>query len=61
MTRKSIIFDKKTPGVFYCPQHKPTGERIVWEIIFNSIYMISHVATSVERSVASRRTAKKGR
>uniref|UniRef100_A0A1B6KK86 Uncharacterized protein n=1 Tax=Graphocephala atropunctata TaxID=36148 RepID=A0A1B6KK86_9HEMI len=25
MMRKSIIFDKKTPGVFYCPQHKPTG------------------------------------
>ncbi|BET02457.1 Hypothetical protein NTJ_15275 [Nesidiocoris tenuis] len=25
MLRKSIVFDKKTPGVFYCPQHKPTG------------------------------------
>lgn len=25
MMRKSIVFDKKTPGVFYCPQRKPTG------------------------------------
>ncbi|XP_054275230.1 uncharacterized protein LOC128995364 isoform X2 [Macrosteles quadrilineatus] len=25
MLKKSIVFDKKTPGVFYCPQHKPTG------------------------------------
>ncbi|XP_075228467.1 uncharacterized protein LOC142328582 isoform X1 [Lycorma delicatula] len=25
MMRKSIVFDKRTPGVFYCPQHKPTG------------------------------------
>uniref|UniRef100_A0A1B6D7F5 Uncharacterized protein n=1 Tax=Clastoptera arizonana TaxID=38151 RepID=A0A1B6D7F5_9HEMI len=25
LMRKSIVFDKKTPGVFYCPQHKPTG------------------------------------
>ncbi|KAF6200469.1 hypothetical protein GE061_004912 [Apolygus lucorum] len=25
MLRKSIVFDKKTPGVFYCPQHKPSG------------------------------------
>ncbi|XP_014241835.1 uncharacterized protein LOC106662319 isoform X2 [Cimex lectularius] len=22
--RKSIVYDKKTPGVFYCPQHKVT-------------------------------------
>lgn len=25
MMRKSIIFDKKTPDVFYCPQKKPKG------------------------------------
>ncbi|XP_063229589.1 uncharacterized protein LOC134534873 isoform X4 [Bacillus rossius redtenbacheri] len=25
MMRKSIVFDKKTPDVFYCPQQKPTG------------------------------------
>lgn len=25
MTRKSIVFDKNTPDVFYCPIHKPTG------------------------------------
>lgn len=25
MLRKSIVFDKKTPHVFYCPIHKPTG------------------------------------
>ncbi|KAK2575310.1 hypothetical protein KPH14_008159 [Odynerus spinipes] len=25
MIRKSIVFDKNTPDVFYCPQHKPTG------------------------------------
>lgn len=25
MLRKSIIFDKKTPDVFYCPQKKPKG------------------------------------
>lgn len=25
MIRKSIVFDKKTPGVFYCPLSKPTG------------------------------------
>ncbi|XP_018904157.1 uncharacterized protein [Bemisia tabaci] len=25
MMRKSIVFDKKTPGVFYCPLQKPTG------------------------------------
>lgn len=25
MMRKSIVFDKKTPGVFYCPLSKPTG------------------------------------
>ncbi|XP_050300120.1 uncharacterized protein LOC126738723 [Anthonomus grandis grandis] len=23
--RKSIVFDKNTPDVFYCPIHKPTG------------------------------------
>jgi len=23
--RKSIVFDMKTPDVFYCPQEKPTG------------------------------------
>lgn len=23
MMRKSIVFDAKTPKVFYCPQHKP--------------------------------------
>ncbi|XP_065226459.1 uncharacterized protein LOC135849796 isoform X2 [Planococcus citri] len=23
MMRKSIVFDKKTPDVFYCPQQKP--------------------------------------
>ncbi|KAK6621866.1 hypothetical protein RUM44_001673 [Polyplax serrata] len=25
MLRKSIVFDKKTPDVFYCPQKKPKG------------------------------------
>lgn len=25
MMRKSIVFDKNTPNVFYCPQQKPTG------------------------------------
>ncbi|XP_057671054.1 uncharacterized protein LOC130902780 isoform X2 [Diorhabda carinulata] len=25
MTRKSIIYDKNTPDVFYCPIHKYTG------------------------------------
>lgn len=25
MMRKSIVFDMKTPKVFYCPQEKPTG------------------------------------
>ncbi len=24
MMRKSIVFDAKTPKVFYCPQEKPT-------------------------------------
>lgn len=26
MMKKSIVFDKNTPDVFYCPQSKPTGE-----------------------------------
>lgn len=26
MMRKSIIFDKKTPNVFYCPLSKPKGQ-----------------------------------
>ncbi|KAL1501617.1 hypothetical protein ABEB36_006914 [Hypothenemus hampei] len=25
MVRKSIVYDKNTPDVFYCPIHKPTG------------------------------------
>lgn len=25
MMRKSIVFDKKTPNVFYCPLSKPKG------------------------------------
>lgn len=25
MMRKSIVFDPKTPKVFYCPQEKPQG------------------------------------
>lgn len=25
MMRKSIVFDKNTPDVFYCPIHKPSG------------------------------------
>jgi hypothetical protein len=25
MMRKSIVFDKNTPDVFYCPSNKPTG------------------------------------
>lgn len=25
MMRKSIVFDKNTPDVFYCPTSKPTG------------------------------------
>ncbi|RZC33211.1 uncharacterized protein BDFB_001130 [Asbolus verrucosus] len=25
MMRKSIVFDKNTPDVFYCPIHKPTS------------------------------------
>lgn len=25
MMRKSIVFDKKTPDVFYCPSSKPSG------------------------------------
>lgn len=25
MLRKSIVFDQKTPDVFYCPLHKPTS------------------------------------
>ncbi|XP_066139281.1 uncharacterized protein [Euwallacea fornicatus] len=25
MMRKSIVYDKNTPNVFYCPIHKPTG------------------------------------
>ena len=25
MLRKSIVYDKNTPDVFYCPQTKPTG------------------------------------
>ena len=25
MMRKSIVYDKNTPDVFYCPQQKPTG------------------------------------
>lgn len=35
MTKKSILFDKSTPDVFYCIPNKPTGEdkiivRFVW-------------------------------
>ena len=26
MMKKSIVFDKNTPDVFYCPQSKPTGK-----------------------------------
>lgn len=26
MMRKSIVYDKNTPNVFYCPLHKPTGD-----------------------------------
>lgn len=26
MTKKSIVFDKSTPDVFYCIPNKPTGE-----------------------------------
>lgn len=26
LTRKSIVFDKDKPDVFYCPPNKPTGE-----------------------------------
>lgn len=26
LTRKSIVFDKDTPDVFYCIPNKPTGE-----------------------------------
>lgn len=31
ISRKSIVFDSKTPNVFYCPQEKPTdvGKMIV--------------------------------
>lgn len=25
MMRKSIVYDKNTPDVFYCPSNKPTG------------------------------------
>lgn len=25
MMRKSIVYDKKTPDVFYCPTQKPSG------------------------------------
>ncbi|XP_030384570.1 uncharacterized protein LOC115631861 isoform X2 [Scaptodrosophila lebanonensis] len=25
MMRKSIVFDKRTPDVFYCPMRKPTS------------------------------------
>lgn len=25
MLRKSIVYDKKTPDVFYCPTSKPSG------------------------------------
>lgn len=25
MMRKSIVYDKRTPDVFYCPTSKPTG------------------------------------
>lgn len=25
MMRKSIVFDKKTPDVFYCPMQKPSS------------------------------------
>lgn len=25
MMRKSIVYDKKTPDVFYCPIQKPSG------------------------------------
>lgn len=28
MMRKSIVYDKKTPNVFYCPLNKPTGNYI---------------------------------
>lgn len=26
MMKKSIVFDKNTPDVFYCPLSKPTGK-----------------------------------
>ena len=25
LMRKSIVYDKNTPDVFYCPMNKPTG------------------------------------
>lgn len=32
--RKSIVYDKKTPNVFYCPLNKPTGNFIIKVIVF---------------------------
>lgn len=29
MTKKSIVFDKSTPDVFYCIPYKPTGDEII--------------------------------
>lgn len=42
LTRKSIVFDKDTPDVFYCIPHKPTGEdKIIVRYYFHHKFLWS--------------------
>lgn len=43
MLRKSIVYDKKTPDVFYCPTSKPTGmDKLIVRcvVVFQNVYVV---------------------
>lgn len=44
MMRKSIVFDKNTPDVFYCPIHKPTGfDKLIVRYVNKYFYSPLHI------------------
>lgn len=42
MMRKSIVYDKKTPNVFYCPISKPTGmDKLIVKCVCVCVVVVS--------------------
>lgn len=60
MMRKSIVYDKKTPNVFYCPLNKPTGNCIlINKRFYFQVYIIWNTILGFDKLFVHSRPLKK--